>query len=83
MTDMDGYDPTDPSQYKFTMDLPGMYHNRAAGFSFADGHSEIHRWLDDRTMPPMNYQVASTTLFNWAQRDVDVAWLQDHSTRPK
>ena len=25
-------------------DLPASYHNRAAGFAFADGHSEIHRW---------------------------------------
>jgi prepilin-type N-terminal cleavage/methylation domain-containing protein/prepilin-type processing-associated H-X9-DG protein len=25
-------------------DTPATYHNRACGFSFADGHSEIHRW---------------------------------------
>jgi prepilin-type N-terminal cleavage/methylation domain-containing protein/prepilin-type processing-associated H-X9-DG protein len=25
-------------------DAPATYHNGAAGFSFADGHSEIHRW---------------------------------------
>lgn len=26
-------------------DLPASYHNGAGGFSFVDGHSEIHRWL--------------------------------------
>jgi prepilin-type N-terminal cleavage/methylation domain-containing protein/prepilin-type processing-associated H-X9-DG protein len=26
-------------------DLPASYHNNAAGFAFADGHSEIHRWI--------------------------------------
>src|SRR5262245_9051980 len=43
MTDMTGYSPPSPGQYKFTSDLPGMYHNRAAGFSFADGHSEVKK----------------------------------------
>jgi prepilin-type processing-associated H-X9-DG protein len=44
MTDMHGYSPNDPSQYRFNTDLPGIYHNNACGFSFADGHSEIHKW---------------------------------------
>jgi prepilin-type N-terminal cleavage/methylation domain-containing protein/prepilin-type processing-associated H-X9-DG protein len=25
-------------------DVPGTYHNRGAGFAFADGHSETHAW---------------------------------------
>ncbi len=29
-------------------DIPASYHNRACGFSFADGHSEIHKWLNDK-----------------------------------
>ncbi|MFO1477051.1 MAG: prepilin-type N-terminal cleavage/methylation domain-containing protein [Verrucomicrobiota bacterium] len=33
-------------------DLPASYHNGAASFSFADGHSEMHRWLSSTTMPP-------------------------------
>jgi prepilin-type N-terminal cleavage/methylation domain-containing protein/prepilin-type processing-associated H-X9-DG protein len=78
MADMHGYDPTDPSQYTLG-DLPGCYHNRACGFSFADGHAELHRWLNDQTMPPMG------TLGSWGNisvpGDMDVAWLQDHATR--
>ena len=37
-------------------DLPGCYHNLACGFSFADGHSETHRWRDGRTTPPSGGQ---------------------------
>jgi prepilin-type N-terminal cleavage/methylation domain-containing protein/prepilin-type processing-associated H-X9-DG protein len=32
-------------------DLPASYHNGAACFSFADGHSELHRWLYASTKP--------------------------------
>ena len=34
------------------IDMPASYHNGAAGFSFADGHSETHRWIDPRTKWP-------------------------------
>jgi prepilin-type N-terminal cleavage/methylation domain-containing protein/prepilin-type processing-associated H-X9-DG protein len=27
-------------------DAPGTYHDGGCGFAFADGHSEIHRWLN-------------------------------------
>ncbi len=84
MTEMDGYSPPQPQQYSFTSDLPGSYHNQACGFSFADGHSEIKRWLDPRTMPPL--VPGGNPLAVWftpSPFNQDVAWLQDHSTRPK
>ena len=28
------------------IDQPASYHNGAGGFAFADGHSEIHKWVD-------------------------------------
>ena len=34
------------------IDVPASYHNGAAGFSFADGHSETHRWIDSSTKWP-------------------------------
>jgi len=88
-TDMAGYPgiPTSlQSQYEFSEDMPGCYHDLAAGFSFADGHSEEHRWLDGRTMPPMHYEQAWWAGANdtiLCPNDKDVAWLQDRSTRPK
>jgi prepilin-type N-terminal cleavage/methylation domain-containing protein/prepilin-type processing-associated H-X9-DG protein len=33
------------------VDFPATYHNGAAGFSFADGHSEIHKWIGALTKP--------------------------------
>ena len=44
--------PNQPGLYGY-YDLPGCYHNLACGFSFADGHSETHRWHDGRTTPPL------------------------------
>jgi prepilin-type N-terminal cleavage/methylation domain-containing protein len=83
MTDMSGYSPTDPAQYKFTSDLPGMYHNLACGFSFADGHSETKRWRDSRTTPPLITGAVDPLASDStpAPGSVDVAWLQEHSTR--
>jgi len=33
-------------------DLPASYHNKATAFSFADGHSALHRWLKPSTIRP-------------------------------
>jgi prepilin-type processing-associated H-X9-DG protein len=82
MTDMSGYSPNNPGAYAFTSDLPGMYHNKGCGFSFADGRAEMHRWVDPRTTPPLDNSgnfPASTPV----PGSKDVEWLQDHSTRPK
>lgn len=80
MTMMNGY-PNDPSQFQLG-DLPGMYHNFACGLSFADGHSEIHRWRDGRTIPPLGPIMPDAPSFS-CPGNQDVAWLQDVSTRPK
>ncbi|HEX5218054.1 MAG TPA: prepilin-type N-terminal cleavage/methylation domain-containing protein [Verrucomicrobiae bacterium] len=34
------------------IDFPATYHNMGGGFAFADGHSEIHKWRDNRTKAP-------------------------------
>ena len=34
------------------IDLPASYHNRGGTFSFADGHSETHRWRNPSTVCP-------------------------------
>ena len=79
-TSMAGW-PNEPSLYQF-IDLPGSYHHRAGGFSFADGHSEIRRWRDERTMPPL---VRDGYVEDWiaSPHNPDIAWLQHRSTRPK
>ena len=79
-TDMAGW-PDQPANYGF-FDLPGSYHGRAGGFSFADGHAEIHPWRDDRTMPPLVPEGYMNDLFS-SPDNPDVGWLQQHATRPK
>jgi len=80
-TSMAGY-LTNPSLYAYNEDLPGIYHNLACGFSFVDGHSELKKWLG--WMPPMHYQDAYWQNASFqVPNDPDIAWMQDHSTRPK
>lgn len=35
-------------------DVPGSYHKWSSGFSFADGHSEIHTWLNNALKIPVS-----------------------------
>lgn len=73
--------PDQPAAYGF-YDLPGYYHHFAGGFSFADGHSETHRWRDSRTMPALVSGGYVNDQFS-SPDNPDVAWLQERSTRPK
>ena len=82
-TQMDGYSEVNPNPRLYGFyDLPGIYHGGAAGFSFADGHSVIKKWLDGRTTPPLVQNGQVTDHFP-SKENVDVAWLQDHATRAK
>jgi prepilin-type processing-associated H-X9-DG protein len=51
----DGYFLNDPNPRTFTHwgDLPASYHDGACGFSFADGHSEIHKWRSAASRIPV------------------------------
>jgi len=40
------YTPTASGENNDWSDLPASYHNNACGFAFADGHSEIHKWMN-------------------------------------
>ena len=77
-TDMRGW-PNKPSETGF-YDLPASYHNRAGGLSFADGHSEIKRWLDDRTMPSLVKGGLIPDILP-SPNNRDILWLQERCTR--
>jgi prepilin-type N-terminal cleavage/methylation domain-containing protein len=57
------------------IDYPASFHARAGGIAFADGHSEIHKWRDPRTMPPVRYN-NDLPLNVESPNNPDVAWLQ-------
>ncbi len=50
----DGYFLNKYSSYSYYswIDLPASYHNGAAALSYADGHSELHRWQMTSTKVP-------------------------------
>lgn len=77
VTEMNGYPSLTSTRI---IDFPGAYHGGACGFSFADGHSEIHRWIDPRTTPPI-VKGKQLGLNVSSPNNKDVFWMQDHSTR--
>jgi len=48
----DGLLSANPAAYKLVA-YPASYHNGAGNLSHADGHAESHKWVDDRTRPPL------------------------------
>jgi prepilin-type N-terminal cleavage/methylation domain-containing protein len=74
VTEMDGYTGA-PNGTEMRVDVPASYHVNAGGFSFADGHSEIHPWRDKLIInPPVLGEVTDPY-------SPDVFWMQFHSTR--
>lgn len=75
---MYGY-PDKANQWKI-IDYPAGYHNRAGGLSFADGHSEIRKWVDAQTVPPLKVE-SGLNLNVSSPNNQDVKWLMDRTTR--
>ncbi|TAK97233.1 MAG: prepilin-type N-terminal cleavage/methylation domain-containing protein [Verrucomicrobia bacterium] len=79
----DGYFFNDPNQTNSWKSLPAANHNGAAGFSFADGHSEIHKWVDRSTkqtvVPGRPKPVVTIAPRKTA---LDLAWVLERTTYP-
>src|SRR5690606_21366181 len=60
------------------IDYPASHHNRAGGLSFADGHAEIHKWVDDRTIKPITHQ--SLQLVVASPRNQDMVYMSEHAS---
>jgi prepilin-type N-terminal cleavage/methylation domain-containing protein/prepilin-type processing-associated H-X9-DG protein len=74
---MPGY--PDPASTRI-VDYPASYHNGAGGLSFADGHSEIRKWVDGRTKPAL-VRNGTMPLNVTSPNNRDVLWIQDRTTR--
>ena len=65
-------------------DQPASFHNGAAGFSFADGHSEIHKWIGSLSTPQAK---AVDTSYNGVtakpvlRGDKDLSWMSYRAGR--
>ncbi|MCI0537662.1 MAG: type II secretion system GspH family protein [Verrucomicrobiales bacterium] len=64
------------------VDLPASYHNGAAGFAFADGHSEIKRWLHAFTKQPVRLDHALPWLLKPLPKDQkqDAQWVGERAS---
>jgi prepilin-type N-terminal cleavage/methylation domain-containing protein/prepilin-type processing-associated H-X9-DG protein len=66
-----------PGQEEWT-DVPASLHGGACGFSFADGHSEIKRWKNPRTIQPVRYGTLNQFP---VPNSVDFIWAADRTPR--
>jgi prepilin-type N-terminal cleavage/methylation domain-containing protein/prepilin-type processing-associated H-X9-DG protein len=61
--------------------MPGIQHYGGGGnFTYADGHSEIHKWKDNRTKKPVNYQKfpPASPPTGWLSSDnEDYVWISE------
>ena len=60
------------------IDYPASYHNGACGFSFADSHAEIKKWLDARTRIPVTYTGSISS--RPSPNNPDIAWMQERTS---
>ena len=77
------FDPGPASSSEKWRDLPASYHNGAGSLSFADGHSEIHKWSNRGVLGGQTvYPVTGTTAEPWKtgspmRSSEDFEWMQD------
>jgi prepilin-type N-terminal cleavage/methylation domain-containing protein/prepilin-type processing-associated H-X9-DG protein len=64
--------------YREWVDLPASYHDGAAAFSFADGHSQIQRWAYARTRQPARPDGAELPLDVPSAEASDYDWVVAH-----
>ncbi|MBX3732162.1 MAG: type II secretion system protein [Verrucomicrobiae bacterium] len=62
------------------IDMPAAYHNGAAGFAFADGHSEVHRWVGSVIKPPVRYNGQVALNIPAGNSLNDAKWMSRNTT---
>ncbi|HUL51056.1 MAG TPA: DUF1559 domain-containing protein [Candidatus Nitrosotalea sp.] len=75
----DGYflNQVDESEW---LDLPASYHNGAASFFFADGHTDVHRWLLSGTKPSAKPETVDLPLPVPTSARIDLDWVLGRTT---
>lgn len=66
-----------PAQARI-IDYPASYHNKAAGLSFADGHAEIRKWQDPRTVQPVKFYEMPLNVAS--PNNKDMVWLSERTS---
>lgn len=60
-------------------DVPGSYHGKSEGVSYADGHAALHKWWTAALAVPVAYGVAYKSV-KVAADNADWIWLRDHAS---
>ncbi|MDA1275381.1 MAG: type II secretion system protein [Verrucomicrobia bacterium] len=71
----DAFFITDPAVNNW-QDIPASYHNGACGFSFSDGHAEVHKWQSHASVYPVDYSYGPNMPFDAAGKR-DMAWYAE------
>jgi len=67
---------------EYVVDYPAAMHSGGDWFGFSDGHVEIRRWIDPRTMPSI--KLGELIPLNLpSPGNVDMAWLRERTTDKK
>jgi prepilin-type N-terminal cleavage/methylation domain-containing protein len=63
-------------------DVPGSYHTWDCGFSFADGHAEMHKWLTSALEIPVRYNFTENNVpaNPGGKRNQDWLWFTTHAS---
>ncbi|HSY16801.1 MAG TPA: prepilin-type N-terminal cleavage/methylation domain-containing protein [Candidatus Acidoferrales bacterium] len=61
------------------VDIPGKNHGNSCGFSFADGHSEIHKWLQPQNIDNVDYQPKAKPQ-PVSLNNPDILWVAKHTS---
>ncbi len=60
------------------IDAPAIFHNNASTFGFADGHAELHKWVDPRTIKIAEIDDPGDKFNNKHVGSRDFAWASLH-----
>jgi prepilin-type processing-associated H-X9-DG protein len=63
-------------------DIPSVLHNGGCGFAFADGHYEIKKWTDPRTITQLKVRYQPATYGVYQKDNNDIKWIQERTTYP-
>ena len=74
---------TDMARQKaYWQDLAASYHNGACGYAFADGHSEIKRWIGSGTKQPVKLLAIGGKDSTDPRDMADFFWHQERTSAP-
>ena len=65
------------------IDFPASYHNGACGLSFADGHSEVHKWQGSKIKARVMYNGTMPLNVPAGDSVKDIIWWSEYTTVAK